>query len=180
MIVYYKLDKLLDERKITKTQLCKDTGISTNVVSKISKNEVFKTDTLNRICEYLHAQPCDIMEWIPDTEYNAQNTEIASIDAQIAELQARKKELQGIQINLHNSDDRGKEEHNIPEKKIVHKVPENIRRQSIETLKVRKESLEYLRTNGFKTIDDIIDRQNEIPTEIIGNIYAYIMFGMED
>lgn len=55
MIVYYKLDKLLDERKITKTQLCKDTGISTNVVSKISKNEVFKTDTLNRICEYLHA-----------------------------------------------------------------------------------------------------------------------------
>ena len=113
MIVYYKLDKLLDERKITKTQLCKDTGISTNVVSKISKNEVFKTDTLNRICEYLHAQPCDIMEWIPDTEYNAQNTEIASIDAQIAELQARKKELQGIQINLHNSDDRGKEEHNI-------------------------------------------------------------------
>ena len=54
------------------------------------------------------------MEWIPDTEYNAQNTEIASIDAQIAELQARKKELQGIQINLHNSDDRGKEEHNIP------------------------------------------------------------------
>ena len=54
MIVYYKLDKLLDERKITKTQLCKDTGISTNVVSKISKNEVFKTDTLNRICEYLH------------------------------------------------------------------------------------------------------------------------------
>jgi len=34
------------------------------------------------------------MEWIPDTEYNAQNTKIASIDAQIAELQARKKELQ--------------------------------------------------------------------------------------
>lgn len=33
MIVYYKFDKLLDERKITKTQLCKDTGISTNVVS---------------------------------------------------------------------------------------------------------------------------------------------------
>ena len=34
MIVYYKLDTLLSERKITKTQLCKDTGISTNVVSK--------------------------------------------------------------------------------------------------------------------------------------------------
>ena len=27
MIVYYKLDTLLSERKITKTQLCKDTGV---------------------------------------------------------------------------------------------------------------------------------------------------------
>ena len=95
MIVYYKLDTLLDERKITKTQLCKDTGISTNVVSKISKNEVFKTDTLNRICEYLKVQPSEIMEWIPDAEYNKANAEIASIEQQIAELEAKKKQLQG-------------------------------------------------------------------------------------
>lgn len=94
MIVYYKLDTLLDERKITKTQLCKDTGISTNVVSKISKNEVFKTDTLNRICEYLQVQPSEIMEWIPDAEYNKANEQIANIDAQIAELMAKKKKLQ--------------------------------------------------------------------------------------
>lgn len=94
MIVYYKLNTLLSKRKITKTQLCKDTGISTNVVSKISKNEVFKTDTLNRICEYLCVQPSEIMEWIPDAEYNKANEQIASIDAQIAELMAKKKELQ--------------------------------------------------------------------------------------
>ena len=94
MIVYYKLDTLLNERKITKTQLCKDTGISTNVVSKISKNEVFKTDTLNRICEYLQVQPFEIMEWIPDADYNKANEQIASIDAQIADLMAKKKELQ--------------------------------------------------------------------------------------
>lgn len=89
MIVYYKLDKLLNERKITKTQLCKDTGISTNVVSKISKNEVFKTDTLNRICEYLCVQPSEIMEWIPDAEYNKKFAEKAKLEAQIAELQAK-------------------------------------------------------------------------------------------
>lgn len=94
MIVYYKLDTLLNERKITKTQLCKDTGISTNVVSKISKNEVFKTDTLNRICEYLKVQPSEIMEWIPDAEYEKANAELTAIDAQIAELMAKKKELQ--------------------------------------------------------------------------------------
>lgn len=93
MIVYYKLDKLLNERKITKTQLCKDTGISTNVVSKISKNEVFKTDTLNRICEYLQVQPSEIMEWIPDAEYNEKYAEKAKLEAQIAELQAKLNQL---------------------------------------------------------------------------------------
>lgn len=93
MIVYYKLDKLLNERKITKTQLCKDTGISTNVVSKISKNEVFKTDTLNRICEYLQVQPSEIMEWIPDAEWNAKEIEKQAIEAQIAELQAKLNQL---------------------------------------------------------------------------------------
>lgn len=93
MIVYYKLDTLLSERKITKTQLCKDTGISTNVVSKISKNEIFKTDTLNRICEYLKVQPSDIMEWIPDEEYSKANAERQAIEAQIAELQEKLKNL---------------------------------------------------------------------------------------
>lgn len=94
MIVYYKLDKLLIERKITKTQLCKDTGISTNIVSKIRKNEGFKTDTINRLCEYLQVQPSEIMEWVPDAEYNENDAEIASIEAQIAELEAKKKQLQ--------------------------------------------------------------------------------------
>lgn len=62
--------------------------------------------------------------------------------------------------------------------KIVHKVPDEIKEQSIETLKVRKETLEYLRKNGFKTINDVIERQSEIPSEFRGNIYAYIMFGL--
>lgn len=93
MIVYYRLDSLLKERNVTKTQLCKDTGISTNVVSKISKNEVLKTDTLNRICEYLKVQPSEIMEWIPDTEYESANAEKLAIEAQIAELQAKLKQM---------------------------------------------------------------------------------------
>ena len=67
----------------------------------------------------------------------------------------------------------------MSEKAIVHKVPEKVKRQSIETLKVRKETMEYLRQNGFKTIGDIVKRQDEIPSEFRGNIYAYIMFGMQ-
>lgn len=98
MIVYYKLDALLKERKITKTQLTKDTGISTNIVSKISKNEGFKTETIDRLCEYLQVQPSEIMEWIPNEEYekqkqNAKNEEKAKIEAQIQELQAKLKQM---------------------------------------------------------------------------------------
>ena len=73
--------------------ILKDTDISTNVVSKISKNEVFKTDTLNRICEYLQVQPSEIMEWIPDEEYQKANAEKIAIEAQIAELQAKLKQM---------------------------------------------------------------------------------------
>ena len=98
MIAYYKLDALLKERKITKTQLTKDTGISTNIVSKISKNEGFKTETIDRLCEYLQVQPSEIMEWIPNEEYekqkqNAKNAEKQAIEAQIAELQAKLKTM---------------------------------------------------------------------------------------
>ena len=65
-------------------------------------------------------------------------------------------------------------------KAIVHKVPDEVKVQSIETLKVRKETLEYLRENGFKTIGDFVKRQAEVPSEFRGNIYAYLIFGMED
>ena len=38
----------------------------------------------------------------------------------------------------------------MSEKAIVYKVPEKVKRQSVETLKVRKETMEYLRQNGWK------------------------------
>ena len=69
--------------------------------------------------------------------------------------------------------------YSMPTKAIVHNVPEQVKRQSIETLRVRKETLEYLRRSGFKTIEDIVKRQNEIPSDFRGNIYAYIIFGIE-
>lgn len=93
MIVYYKLDNLLESRGITKRKLCADTGLSTNIVSKISKNEGFKTETINRLCEYLKVQPSEIMEWIPDEEYNANSQRREELEAQIAELQAKLKNL---------------------------------------------------------------------------------------
>ena len=68
----------------------------------------------------------------------------------------------------------------MSEKCIVYKVPSEVKKQSIETLKVRKMTLEYLRQNCFKTVEDIIDKQLEIPSMYRGNIYAYLMFGIEE
>ena len=83
MIVYYKLDSLLEERHITKKKLGEETGLSTNIISKISKNEGFKTETINRLCEFLKVQPGDIMEWIPDKEYTETYEKKMEIDNQI-------------------------------------------------------------------------------------------------
>lgn len=93
MIVYRKLDELLKAREISKNRLGKETGISTNIISKISKNEGFKTETINRICEYLKVQPGDIMEWIPDSDYEDKKKAKAEVQAQIAELQKQLKNL---------------------------------------------------------------------------------------
>ena len=63
--------------------------------AKFSKNKPMNTDIINKVCEYLQVQPSEIMEWIPDVEYEKANEEIASIEQQIAELKAKKKQLQG-------------------------------------------------------------------------------------
>mgnify|MGYP004627634829 CR=1 FL=1 len=93
MIVYKKLEKVLQDRNMQWKSLC-NAGISVNMPTKFSKNKPMNTDIINKVCEYLKVQPSEIMEWIPDEEYNKANAEIASIEAQIAELEAKKKQLQ--------------------------------------------------------------------------------------
>ena len=92
MIVYKKLEKILQDRNMQWKSLC-DAGISVNMPAKFSKNKPMNTDIINKVCEYLHVQPSEIMEWIPDAEYNKANEEKAKIEAQIAELQAKLKTM---------------------------------------------------------------------------------------
>lgn len=92
MIVYKKLEKILEDRNMQWKSLC-DAGISINMPAKFSKNKPMNTDIINKVCEYLHVQPSEIMEWIPDAEYNARNEEKAKIEAQIAELQEKLKNM---------------------------------------------------------------------------------------
>lgn len=68
----------------------------------------------------------------------------------------------------------------IMAEKFAYKISEEVRMKSIETLKVRQDTLEYLRKKGFKTINDVVEKQDKIPKKYRGNIYAYLIFGLED
>lgn len=92
MIVYYKLANILKERSMTWKDL-RMAGLSQNMPTRFSKNENINSDTINKVCEYLQVQPSEIMEWIPDAEYNKANEEKQAIEAQIAELQAKLKTM---------------------------------------------------------------------------------------
>ena len=92
MIVYTKLEKILKEKNMQWKSLC-DAGISVNMPAKFSKNKPMNTDIINKVCEYLKVQPGDIMEWIPDAEYQKANEAKQAIEAQIAELQAKLKTM---------------------------------------------------------------------------------------
>ena len=95
VIVYDKLGDYLKSKNMKYIDLQRELALSPSMTAKFTKNRTISTDTLNKVCEYLHVQPSEIMEWIPDAEYNKANAEIASIEQQIAELEAKKKQLQG-------------------------------------------------------------------------------------
>ena len=73
--------------------LQRELELSPSVIARFQKDRSVTTDTLNKVCEYLHVQPSEIMEWIPDAEYENQTAEKAKIEAQIAELQAKLKNM---------------------------------------------------------------------------------------
>jgi|GEM_PF-366083 DNA-binding Xre family transcriptional regulator len=98
MIIYDKLANILKERNMQWKDLC-ESGLSVNTPTKFSQNRTMNTENIDKVCSFLNVQPGDIMSWISEEEYQLQqnekaNAEIASIDAQIAELMQKKKELQ--------------------------------------------------------------------------------------
>nr|DAL62351.1 MAG TPA_asm: Cro/C1-type HTH DNA-binding domain protein [Caudoviricetes sp.] len=93
LIVYDKLGDYLKSKNMKYIDLQRELSLSPSMTAKFTKNRIMSTDTLNKVCEYLHVQPSEIMEWIPDAEYNKTNEEKQAIEAQIAELQAKLKQM---------------------------------------------------------------------------------------
>ena len=61
-ISYNKLWKLIIDKGINKTQLREMTGITTNVLAKLGKNESVQLEVLVKICEVLECNLNDIVE----------------------------------------------------------------------------------------------------------------------
>lgn len=59
---YSKLWKLLIDKNMTKTELMEETGLSSRIITKLSKNKIVTTETLTQICTCLNCNVADIME----------------------------------------------------------------------------------------------------------------------
>ena len=62
IISYNKLWKLIIDKEINKTQLREMTGITTNILAKLGKNESVQIEVLAKICEVLECYLTDIVE----------------------------------------------------------------------------------------------------------------------
>lgn len=70
-VCYNKLWKILIDKKMSKTQLIKSAGISTNAMAKMGKNLDVRVETLVKICETLNCTMDDIIELVPEKSKEA-------------------------------------------------------------------------------------------------------------
>ena len=66
--IILRLDRMMVERKISLNELAERVGISNVNLSKIKTGKIsaIRFSTLVAICEVLHCQPGDILEYVPD------------------------------------------------------------------------------------------------------------------
>ena len=65
-ISYNKLWKLLVDKKMSKADLRRATGIAPNTMTKLRRDEEVTLTVLNKICEALDANIGDIMDFVSE------------------------------------------------------------------------------------------------------------------
>lgn len=70
-VSYRKLWKLLIDKDMKKKDLRLSSGISTNALAKLGKNERVTTDVIDKICCALSCDVGDIMEIVDDGQENS-------------------------------------------------------------------------------------------------------------
>ena len=67
-ISYNKLWKLLVDKKMSKADLRKATGIAPNTMTRLRRDEEVTLTVLHKICSTLEVDIGDIMEFLPDVQ----------------------------------------------------------------------------------------------------------------
>ena len=62
-VCYNNLWKLLIDKRMNKTELCKAIGISSSTMAKLTKEEYVALPVLERICAELDCNIADVMEF---------------------------------------------------------------------------------------------------------------------
>lgn len=93
MIVYNKLGVLLQERNMLYIDLQKELSLSPTIIAKFQKNRTVTTETIDKVCAFLHCQPGDIMEWVESEDQLKElelKRQIEALQKQLADLQGGK------------------------------------------------------------------------------------------
>lgn len=80
-MIFNRLKMLLSERELSITQVAKDTGLSRTTLTYLVQNNSkgIQLATLNQLCQYLHVQPKDLLEYYPfdlHCEFNREQDKI--------------------------------------------------------------------------------------------------------
>lgn len=92
-VEYNRLFEKLKAEGITQAVFKKDANINSATLNKLLHNGNVTTEIICRICDYFQCMPEDIMEWIPDADYEDKRKAKEEIQAEMERLQAKLKKL---------------------------------------------------------------------------------------
>lgn len=75
-VSYNRLWKLLIDKKISKAELRRKTGISPNTMTKLNRDEEVALSVLSKICEALNVDIGDIIEYTGSSSISDQQEDI--------------------------------------------------------------------------------------------------------
>lgn len=92
-IEYTRLFDKLKSENIKQKDFKEQANINSSTLNKLLHNENVTLEIICRICDYFQCMPDEIMEFIPDSDYIEKQQAKQEVQAQIAELQAKLKEI---------------------------------------------------------------------------------------
>ena len=92
-VEFNRLFEKIKANGLTQKQFRENSGIGSSTLAKMLHNESVTTESICRICDYFHCMPDEIMEFIPDSDYEEKQQAKAEVQAQIEQLQEKLKNI---------------------------------------------------------------------------------------